>query len=170
MGKCAKMKRIWAKCHEVGETGSPVQSVLCVLEHIDIVSMCLCNPKDCRPPGCSVPGILQTRILPCPPPGDLPDPGMELWSPLSLALQEDSFPLSHQISPYIMIRILNRSFSKKKKKKDVKSLSRVRLCAAPWTIAYQAPPSMGFSRQEYWSGLPFLWSFSKWPINSVKQL
>ena len=37
----------------------------------------------------------------------------------------------------------------------MKSLSRVRLCAAPWTAAYQAPPSMGFSRQEYWSGLPF---------------
>ena len=33
-------------------------------------------------------------------------------------------------------------------------LSRVRLCATPWTAAYQAPPSMGFSRQEYWSGLP----------------
>ena len=32
--------------------------------------------------------------------------------------------------------------------------SRVRLCATPWTAAYQAPPSMGFSRQEYWSGLP----------------
>ena len=38
---------------------------------------------------------------------------------------------------------------------EVKSLSRVRLCATPWTAAYQAPPSMGFSRQEYWSGLPF---------------
>ena len=37
----------------------------------------------------------------------------------------------------------------------VKSLSRVRLCATPWTAAYQAPPSMGFSRQEYWSGVPF---------------
>ena len=37
----------------------------------------------------------------------------------------------------------------------VKSLSHVRLFAAPWTIAYQAPPSMEFSRQEYWSGLPF---------------
>ena len=36
----------------------------------------------------------------------------------------------------------------------VKSLSRVRLFATPWTVAYQAPPSMGFSRQEYWSGLP----------------
>ena len=37
----------------------------------------------------------------------------------------------------------------------VKSLSRVRLFATLWTIAYQAPPSMEFSRQEYWSGLPF---------------
>ena len=37
----------------------------------------------------------------------------------------------------------------------VKSLSCVRLFATPWTVAYQAAPSMGFSRQEYWSGLPF---------------
>ena len=37
----------------------------------------------------------------------------------------------------------------------VKSLSRVRLFDTPWTVAYQAPPTMGFSRQEYWSGLPF---------------
>ena len=36
----------------------------------------------------------------------------------------------------------------------VKSLRRVHLLATPWTAAYQAPPSMGFSRQEYWSGLP----------------
>ena len=40
-------------------------------------------------------------------------------------------------------------------KVKVKSLSRVRLFATPWTTAHQAPPSMGFSRQEYWSGLPF---------------
>ena len=39
-------------------------------------------------------------------------------------------------------------------KVKVKSLSRVWLLATPWTAAYQAPPSMGFSRQEYWSGLP----------------
>ena len=39
-------------------------------------------------------------------------------------------------------------------KVKVKSLSRVRLLATPWTAAYQAPPSMGFSRQEYWSGGP----------------
>ena len=35
-----------------------------------------------------------------------------------------------------------------------KSLSRAQLLATPWTAAYQAPPSMGLSRQEYWSGLP----------------
>ena len=38
---------------------------------------------------------------------------------------------------------------------EVKSLSRVRLFAIPWTVAYQAPPSVEFFRQEYWSGLPF---------------
>ena len=37
---------------------------------------------------------------------------------------------------------------------EVKSLSHVQLFATPWTIAHQAPLSMGFSRQEYWSGLP----------------
>ena len=39
-------------------------------------------------------------------------------------------------------------------KEKVKSLSRVRLFSTPWTAAYQSPPSMGFSRQEYWSGVP----------------
>ena len=40
-------------------------------------------------------------------------------------------------------------------KVKVKSLSRVQLFATPWTVTYQAPLSIGFSRQEYWSGLPF---------------
>ena len=39
-------------------------------------------------------------------------------------------------------------------KVNVKLLSRVRLLATPWTAAYQAPPSIGFSKQEYWSGVP----------------
>ena len=42
-----------------------------------------------------------------------------------------------------------------KSKVKVKSFSRVRLFATPWIVAHQAPPSMGFSRQEYWSGFPF---------------
>ena len=47
------------------------------------------------------------------------------------------------------------SFSNARKwKVKVKSLSLVRLLATPWTAAYQAPPSMGFSRQEYWRGVP----------------
>ena len=37
---------------------------------------------------------------------------------------------------------------------EVKSLSRIRLFLTPWTAAYQVPPSIGFSRQEYWSGVP----------------
>ena len=37
----------------------------------------------------------------------------------------------------------------------VKLLSHVQLFATPWTVAYQAPPSIKFSRQEFWSGLPF---------------
>ena len=42
-----------------------------------------------------------------------------------------------------------------KVKVKVKSLSRIQLFATPWTVTHQAPPSMGFSRQEYWNGLPF---------------
>ena len=41
------------------------------------------------------------------------------------------------------------------KERTQKLLSRVRLFVTSWTVAYHAPPSMGFSRQEYWSGLPF---------------
>ena len=40
-------------------------------------------------------------------------------------------------------------------KKKVKLLSRVQLYGTPWTVVYQAPRSMDFSRQEYWRGLPF---------------
>ena len=41
-----------------------------------------------------------------------------------------------------------------KKRSEVKSLSRIQLFVTPWTVAYNAPPFMGLSRQEYWSGLP----------------
>ena len=45
----------------------------------------------------------------------------------------------------------------------MKSLNRVRLLVTPWTAAYQAPLSMGFSRQEYWSGVPL-----PFPLLSLK--
>ena len=55
----------------------------------------------------------------------------------------------------------------------VKLLSHVRLLLTPWTAAYQAPPSMGFSRQEYWSGVPLpslldiLECEVKWALESI---
>ena len=53
-------------------------------------------------------------------------------------------------------------------KVKVKSLSRVRLLATSWTAAYQAPPSVGFSRQEYWSGVPLPSPFIR-TVNSKEQ-
>ena len=58
---------------------------------------------------------------------------------LCLELSAPNFPLGISYSSF---------------KVKVKWLSHVRLLVTPWTAAYQAPPSMGFSRQEYWSGLP----------------
>ena len=57
------------------------------------------------------------------------------------------------LEPRFLSRFLLHSASVCKVK--VKSLSRVRLFMTPWTVAYQAPLSMGFSRQECWNGLPF---------------
>ena len=70
----------------------------------------------------------------------------------------DSSPPGSPIPGILQARTLEWvaiSFSNAWKwKVKVKSLSRVRLLATPWTAAHQAPPSMGFSRQEYWSGVP----------------
>ena len=52
----------------------------------------------------------------------------------------------------------------------VKSLSRVRLFTTPWSAAYQSPPSMGFSRQEYWSGVPLPSPRSHWHIVITQRL
>ena len=50
---------------------------------------------------------------------------------------------------------LLNSIMKVKEKVKVKLLSSVQVFETPWTVAYHAPPPTGFSRQEYWSGLPF---------------
>ena len=153
--------------------------------------------------------------LPCPPPGDLPHPGIEPSSPTlqarslpaeppgkpmntgvgSLSLLQGIFPtqesnlhcrwilyqlsccccwvasvVSNSVWPHrrqptrlpvpgiLQARTLEWvaiSFSNAWEwKVKLKSLSRVRLLATPWTAAYQSPPSMGFSRQECWSAVP----------------
>ena len=96
--------------------------------------------------------------LPFPSPGDLLNPGIELRSP---ALQADSLPLSHQGSSkylfswsdwqiffplFFFFRMILLLFGQ-----EVVSNS----FATPWTVTHQASLSMGFPRQEYWSGLPF---------------
>ena len=75
-------------------------------------------------------------------PGNLPDPGIESRSP---ALQADSLPSE----PLLLLR---------------SHYSRVGLCETPETAAHQAPTSLGFSRQEHWSGLPFSSSELSLPI------
>ena len=54
-------------------------------------------------------------------------------------------------------------------KVKVKSLSRVQPSATPWTAAFQAPPSMGSSRQEYWSGVP-LWGYKELDMTELLTL
>ena len=75
-----------------------------------------------------------------------------LWDPI------DRSPPGSPVPGILQARTLEWvaiSFSNAGKwKVKVKSLSRVRLLATPWTAVYQAPPSMGFSSQEYWSGVP----------------
>ena len=54
-----------------------------------------------------------------------------------------------------MLTPWKESYDQPEKKVKVKLLSHVQLFATPWTVAYQASPSMGFFRQEYWSGVAF---------------
>ena len=93
-----------------------------------------------------------------------------LQSCLTLCDPIDSSPPGSPIPGILQARTLEWgaiSFSNAWKwKVKVKLLSRVRLLATPWTAAHQAPPPMGFSRQEYWSGVPLpspflILSFSK---------
>ena len=81
--------------------------------------------------------------LPYPPPDDLPDPGIKLMSPVSPALQADSLPEDP-------LGNLKSSLYKC----AGHSHSAVSGSATPWTVAHQAPLSMGSSRQEYWSEVP----------------
>ena len=82
-----------------------------------------------------------------------------LQSCLTLCDPIDGSPPGSPIPGILQARTLEWvaiSFSNAWKwKVKVKLLSRFRLLATPWSAAYQAPPSMGFSRQEYWSGLLF---------------
>ena len=127
----------------------------------------LCDPVDDSPPGCPVPGILQARTLEwvaisfsnawkwkvkiekevaqsCP----------TLCNPIDSSPQGSPVPGILQARTLEWVAISFTMHESEKWKLKVKSLSPVWLFATPWTVAYQAPLSMGFSRQEYWSGVP----------------
>ena len=88
----------------------------------------------------------------------MPYAAKSLQSCLTLCDPIDGSPPGSPIPGILQARTLEWvaiSFSNAWKwKVKGKSLNRIRLLATPWTAAYQAPPSMGFSRQEYWSGVP----------------
>ena len=104
-----------------------------------------CDPLGCNPPGSSVHGIFQARILE--------------WAAISSS-RGSSQPRDRTQVSYIAGRFFyhlshESSGFNKHQFSSVQSLSRVRLFEKLWTVARQAPLSMGFSRQQYWSGLPF---------------
>ena len=80
--------------------------------------------------------------FPCPPPGDLPNPGNESADLGSPALSDRFFTICATWETLNISLLLSR-------------FSCVQLCVTPETAAHQASPSLGFSRQEHWSGLPF---------------
>ena len=129
------------------------------------------DPMDCSPPGSSVHGTLQARILEWvaissfPPPGvGLSTPGIGPPSPPSAS--GFFYYLSHVLTckkiSTVELWTLNLESLAIWECRQSNSLlllllsrfSCVWLFATPWTAAYQAPPSMGFSRQQYWSVVP----------------
>ena len=108
----------------------------------------LYSPVDCSPPGSPVHAILQTRILEC---VAMPSSWASSWS-------GDWTNISHvsSIGRRVLYHILSANWEALQLLLLMLSrFSRVRFCVTPETAAHEAPPSLGFSRQEHWSGLPF---------------
>ena len=92
---------------------------------------------------CSVSSVLSDSVRP------------HRWQPTRLHHPWDSTGKNTGVGCHFLLQYMKVKIeSEKKKNLKVKSLSRVRLLATTWTASYQVPPSMGFSRQEYWSWLP----------------
>ena len=99
----------------------------------------LCDPMDCSLSGFSIHGIFQARV---------PE-----WVSISFS-SRSSWPRDQTPVSCIAGRCFTLSATREAPG-IVQSLSCVQLLVTPWTVAHQAPLSMGFSRQEYWSGFPF---------------
>ena len=97
----------------------------------------LCDPMDCSPPGSSIHGIFQARVLE--------------WGAIAFSVEPSdrkSTRLNSSHPPSGLEWVVHVCLC------TLSHFSHVRLFATPWTAAHQAPLSMEFSRQEYWNGLP----------------
>ena len=133
----------------------------------EVIQLCrtLSDHMDSSPPGSSVHGTLQARVLEWGAiaffynaPAAAAAAAKSLQSCPTLCDPMDGSPPGSPVRGILQARTLKWvaiSFSSAWKwKVKGKLLSRVRLLVTPWTAAHQAPPSVGFSRQEYWSGVP----------------
>ena len=111
----------------------------------EVTQLCptLCDPTDCSLQGSSVHEIFQARI---------PEWGAVAFSRGS-SQPKDRTRVSRIVGRRLTVWAIREAGNTIVKVK-VKSLSHIWLFATPWTVAHQAPPSMGFSRQEYCSGFP----------------
>ena len=143
---------------------------VCVCMHACLVAqlwLTLCDPHGWySPPGSSIHGIFLGSAAAA-------AAAKLLQSGPTLCNPRDGSPPSSPVPGMLQARIMEWvaiSFSNAWKwKVKVTSLSRVRLLVTPWTAAHQAPPSMGFSRQEYWSGVPLPSPF-KWQIAKLRKV
>ena len=113
------------------------------LEFSSVTQSCptLSDPMDCSLPGPSIHGSFQARVL---------EWGAIAFSEIFQRDTEKQWSMGNLENTHFYFL-----FYLTQEESEVKSLSRVQLLATLWTVAYQASPSMGFSRQEHWSGLPF---------------
>ena len=132
---CRILRRMWLSESEVAQS-----------------SLTLCDPMDWSLPGSSVHGIFQARVLEW---VSISNPGIEPRSP---TLQADALPSEPAGKPHTgllsCIWILIPQPEVKPSACMLSHFSHVQLFVNPWTVVRLAPLSLGFSRQEYWSGLP----------------
>ena len=129
---------------------------------VALAFLILCDPMDCSPPGSSVHGLLQAKILEWV--AILFSRGSS-WhkgsNPGLLHCRQILYHLSHQGSPINGCKLCA----------CMHTCSLMSDFAIPWTVAHQAFLSMGFSWQKYWSGLPFFFSRgSSWSGSQLKSL
>ena len=112
----------------------------------------LSNPMDCSLTGSSVHGIFHARVLE--------------WSAIAFSVIM-VYKVLNDVSLHYLLDLIS-FFLSHSSHTDLLSIPQT--LHNPWTAAYQAPPSMGLSRQEYWSGLPLQQTLNIWKCYSYRSL